>query len=220
MKSIYIGDGSLSTINKLEVDGSLTKADANDARKVLATGSRAYSDEKTLTWYTLSDNLATTPEDELYSDSALSWKDRASLINKRKEILSSKRFKWTTTQNGKEANRRIKSHFGFEEGTFMAQIEMDNATKLAFNDMQTQMYDYISNLPEQDQDSAAIPYANQLINGYKQGLIDEKKTKAEARKLKQDEKANTAYEEYKNDWTRIWGELSEDEYKAKWLKAN
>ncbi len=220
LKSIYSGDGSLAAINKAETKGELSQSDATSLRKTLSEGSRAFSDQQTITWYSMDANLADATESDIYEDVSLTWDDKTALIEKRESLLTTKEYKWTTTQNGREARSRIKRHFGFQEGTMMAQIDLNNKTQKAFNDIMVDMFDHISSLPEDEQNKAAIPYANQLLAEYTQGLTDAKENKIKLKREQKLKESDVAYKKYQNSWNFEWNKLTESEYKTEWLKEN
>jgi len=217
LADIYSGAGSLKDINDKETAGELSKADASSLRTVLSQGSRAESDLKTITWYTHNNNLANTSELDIYNDNSLSWPDKTKLIKDRKSLLTTKEFKWTTTQNGKEARARIKRHFGFREGALI--VNLDNATEKAYNDIMINMFDHIGSLPEAEQGSLAIPYANELISGYEQGLKDKADSQEAKRAEKRKKQADESWKEYGTGFTSMFNSLTESEYREEFYES-
>lgn len=219
LSKVYSGQASLEDINKMEVNGDLSKADASSLRATLSEGSRKFSDNQTVAWYSMDSHLVDSSESDIYNDGALSWADKTKLIDDRKQLLTSKEYKWTTTQNGIEGRRRIKRFFGFHEGTMMAKMDMNNETGREYNAMMDKYFDHISSLPEGEQSRAAKLYADELIENHNVMKAEKAQDKKQADKERNQKQAEAAYEKYSTSFTLPWTKLkSKEEYTSEWLK--
>ena len=217
---VYSGNATIIDINKMEVNGDLNKADADSLRGTLSEGSRKFSDTQTIAWYSLKSNLADTSESDIYNDGNLSWKDKKTLIDDRRALLTSKEYKWTTTQNGIEGRKRIKRLFGFHEGTMMAGLDMNNQTQKDYNSMMDNYFDHVSSLPIEEQAAAAKQYADKLITAYSGDKDSEAKAKQQEMRERNQKKADEAYKKYNTSFTLPWTTLkSKEDYTSEWLKS-
>ena len=220
LENIFKGGIKLSDINHMEVSGDLSSSDADRLRTTLSNGGIKFSDQQQLTWYSLDANLINSSENEIYSDSYLSWKDKTALLEDRRKKMGSSEYKWTTTQNGIEGRKRIKRLFGFHEGTMMAKMDINNKTQQDYNAMMDKYFDHISSLPEGEQSSQAKLYADELISAYNNDSARIKEDKEKNRREGNQKKAEEAYKKYSTGFTMPWTTLkSKEEFVPEWLES-
>ena len=138
--------------------------------------------------------LAEMSDDEIVAQDNLTYKTRRQLLADRKVALT-KRLKWTTTENGREALRRVKSKFGILEGTLMAKIDFENTNMKNYDKMHQALYDELMELPEDQREDKALNIATRLINKYEGNEASKQAEQKEIRERKIKEtaqnKANT-----------------------------
>lgn len=185
----HIAQGILTEedITYQEQQGLISSSHAMQSRERLAVGdTRPISDAKVLGSYAESSTLIDTSVEDIFNDVYLSHPDKTALVQKREKLIET-RFKWTTTNDGREAIRRIKEEFGIREGTLLAKIDMENTINREFNDVYKKFYNEVSKLD--DPENEVLSIADRLITEYtdnKQAKLD---AEAELRKQAQIEEA-------------------------------
>lgn len=191
--------------NELMIDGGLTNEMLNESfkandlslsdydrlTKAVANPGTKYDHEPT--YLKTSRYLAEISEEEIIGQENLTYATRRKLIGDRKVALS-KRLRWTTTENGREALRRIKSKFGILEGTLMAQVDFENKNMKNYDKMHQELYDSIMELPEDQRENKALGLATGLISQYE----EIKKSEALESKLKKEAKIKATYQQKAN----------------------
>lgn len=174
-----------------ETDGSISTANADNLRERNALGeTRKFSDALTLGRYNESTVLLDTDNETIKNDTNLSEPDKTSLLTKKEGLLEGQ-FNWRTTNDGREAVRRIKSRFGIQEGTLMAKIDLNNQTMRDFDNLYKAFYAEVSQSENPSIDVLTI--ADKMLGGYEQKLEDKRLAGLEKdRQDKIEEAKNTA----------------------------
>lgn len=184
-----IAQGQLSNddITLYEQQGVLSLSHANQLRERLAIGStRKISDAKVLGSYAESSTLVDTDPEAILNDPHLSERDKASLIQRREQLLATK-FNWTKTNDGREAIRRIKENFGIIEGTLIAKIDMENTVNKDFNNIYKKFYAEVTSSDKPAEEVLSI--ADRLLEEYNNAKQSEEQARIAKIKEEQIEKA-------------------------------
>jgi len=203
-------------ISRMEIKGELNSSDATSLKQTLATKGRTISNGAKLAEYYKDSNLMSVTSDEIMNDALLADKDKIALFKKQEQLKSTK-YKWTTSQDGKEARDRVKRLFGIQEGTFMAQLDMNNKTGRAFDKMYTALFDEISNLPQNEQERQSITIANRMILEYNESLKSDADSKKEQIKQKRIEKAKAKKSDYDDSVSFMWDSLVGEPKSEEWF---
>jgi 5-hydroxyisourate hydrolase-like protein (transthyretin family) len=209
---------SVAELHTAVRNGELKDSDANKLIKLVSDGTSPDNPSK-MEWYYRDKKYLELTDEEIREDRSLSFKDKIELYKERDSALS-KEYKWTTSQDGRQATQRIKGLFGFEEGTINASFDMDNVLSQEYNAMRTAFYDEVSMLPETEQSRNAIPIANRLISEYNNKKKDKSEKEKEAKEKRQEAIWKTKADAYNGSITGYMKSIiGEEERNAEWYRA-
>jgi hypothetical protein len=152
--------GSLTRSNLLHMvqGGDLDPSVGRVLLNELQSGDPGVSDPQAK--FHVETNLLSTTEDDIRTNSALSWKDRGELILKRREEGKG----WKGTQAAKEGGDRIDRALGLLPGTNTKMLTPEEAGQR--DTALTEWYNQIESLPPEQRDAQVIPVAEQVAEKY------------------------------------------------------
>lgn len=105
-------------------------------------------------------NLLHYTEQDIATNSKLSWKERGDLILKRREEAQG----WKGTQAAREGEARIDRSLGIVPGTMIQALP--DSVKTARDNALTQWYNTVDGLPAEERQNAVIPSAEDVIGRF------------------------------------------------------
>ena len=188
--------GSLlqSDLDKAYEEDKITTTSYDKLSKRLADPGVQY--DNTAQLLKIETNILTISDEEIM-EADLTNATKATLINKKKERITSEEDKWSNSEAGKEAFGRINRRFNIMKGSFSFGATIPKG----YDAVRRDFYDTVSSLPiEQRTGQRLVEIADEAIARY-DGDRDKAKTEnAERRKKEAEAKAAKEAEDEKNLW--------------------